>query len=98
MGVEAHRLLYHPEGVFWTAREVQHIRLHCIAVSIIRIEGDGPFAFGYGLVILLFLGIDRTQERMGSRQRVVQSEGLLRQRQRALQGLGILLQRKSHSW
>ena len=63
---------------FGPAREVQHLRLYGIAVSIVGIESDRPFALGYSLVILLFLGIDDAQERMGSRQGVVQGHSLLR--------------------
>src|SRR5262245_62030074 len=50
-GVEAQRLLHHPDCFFWPAREVQRLRLPCIAVRIVGIEGNGPFTFGQGLVI-----------------------------------------------
>ena len=57
--------------LLWSAREDQHIRLYGIAVRIVGIEGDSPFPFSYGLVILLFRRIDIAQDRMGSRERVI---------------------------
>src|SRR5207245_168128 len=64
-------------------------RLYGIAVRIVGIESDRPFALGYSLVILLFLGIDRAQERMGYRQGIIQGKSLLRHFKHSLQGLGV---------
>ena len=79
MGVEAHRLLYQPDGFLGPPRKVQNSPQLRIAFSTVGIEGNGPLCLGDGLVMLLFPQIDKAQYPVGQGQRVIQGDRLLRQ-------------------
>src|SRR5712692_2673203 len=89
MGAKAQRLLYQLNGFLRPARKEQNARQGRMALSKVRVEGDGSLGLSQGSVMLLFAQINTAQELVRLWERIIEGHGLLRQDQRLLQSVRV---------